>query len=803
MACPSLHQNTASRFAYIAALLLLTVVLTALSPALLGAEQPGDTALALNPAQPHSFSDALLDTDQVSGTLTLNVNPADVGKSANLYVAARYQNAWYIRDADAWLPWSGDISTLVSYGVTQLGTTVEFELFDDELLASGEYEVFVAYQPENEEIVQGNAPEIFSVQDSAVDILHQFRSDQALEAYLKQGMTDGASSEFNRVALATFSAAEDSSAASQSQVSATNVQIAGVDEADSVKTDGEFLYALRSCGFENCIATFELNTATPAAEEIGVYQPDTEINNFSSATNSMYLIEDAADGNDMLVTLSGFNHFIAWLDIWGWSGNQVELEFIDASDPARLTLSERMLIDGNLISSRRIGDQLYVVTRYTPGLEGFQPYAFDQQSQQANAEALATATLTSLLPKVEISDEEIRDLVQSKDCYVATNSLDSNRNPTMITVTTIPIDEPSGFSSTCFLGNTETVFMTTDSLFLATTQYEYEVQAADALFYDPQHRTAIHKFALIDGGVSYAGSGDVMGHLGWSEDKRSFRMGTVGDEDEYLAIATSIGSTWGDDSSTRLTVLRDDGSQLQTVDFIDGIGKPGEQLFAARFLGERAYLVTFRVIDPLYVIDLSNPEAPEIAGELEIEGYSDYLHPVGEDLLLGFGKDAIPDDGSSDFGFTRGAWYQGVKLSLFDVSDLSNPTELNSLLYGRRGSESEILTDHHGISFLPATDSAAFRFAIPIQVNETVPDFEGFDPESPSAWYSFTNKGLYSFEVTSEGVEERGYIEGDSSEQTDLFAPFSSFGDRSVLVDDTVFYVHEGEVLAAPFGSYP
>ena len=316
--------------------------------------------------------------------------------------------------------------------------------------------------------------------------------------------------------------------------------------------------------------------------------------------------------------------------------------------------------------------------------------------------------------------------------------------------------------------------------------------------------TSIHKFSLEEGVITYAASGEARGHLGWAEDKRSFRMGTGGENGEYLNIATSIGSTWNETSSTRLTVLKENGNRLETVDFIDGIGKPGEQLFAARFIGSRAYLVTFQVIDPLYVVDLSDQENPTIAGELEIEGYSDYLHPVDENLLLGFGKDAIPDDGSSDFGFARGAWYQGVKVSLFNVADPSNPTEINALVYGKRGSESELLTDHHAISFLPTSAFFPYRFAIPIQVNETEPDFEWFDPESPSAWYSFTNKGLYTFEVTDQGVMETGYIEGDSTDEVLDFAPFfSSFGDRSVLLDNAVFYVHEGEVIAAPYASSP
>ena len=758
--------------------------------------------LELLAAKPHAFADVFLDSDQLTGNLTMTVAPANRGKTASLFLTAAYEGNWYMRSVFGWELFSGDEASLRSFGSQTLNDTISFSFFSNEVLPAGDYEVWAAYQVAGEELTVVAEPARFSVQSAQQDTLHPFRSDEAMEAYLKQGMQNGASSSFNRT-LQTFSTAADSStAAGATQVSATNVQEQGVDEADIVKTDGEYLYALRSCGFENCIATFALNSQTPAAEEIGVYQPPTEINDFTSASNSMYLVEDSPTGNDMLITLSGFNGFARWLDIWSWGGNEIELEFIDASNPATLSLSERMTIEGSLISSRRIGNSLYVVSRYSPGFDGFVPYAFDEATTTSNAAALESANLTTLLPKVEMPGQDPRELIESKDCYIATNSIDENHNPSIITVTTIPLADPGSFKSTCFLGNTETVYMTTESLYLATTQNDYEVIAADALIYNPEHTTALHKFALNADSVTYTASGEVRGHLGWSEDKRSFRMGEGGNG-EYLNIATSIGSTWDDTSSTRLTVLKENAGTLETVKFIDGIGKPGEQLFAARFLGERAYLVTFRVIDPLYVIDLSDQDNPVIAGELEIEGYSDYLHPVDENLLLGFGKDAIPDDGSSDFGFARGAWYQGVKLSLFDVSNIASPREINSLVYGKRGSQSELLTDHHGISFLPATASAPYRFAIPIQVNNTLPDFAGFDPDSPSAWYSFTNKGLYTFDVTESGVSETGYIEGDATELTDFAPFFSAFGDRSVLVDDAVFYVHGGEVRSALYGTSP
>lgn len=519
-----------------------------------------------------------------------------------------------------------------------------------------------------------------------------------------------------------------------------------------------------------------------------------------SAAKNMYFIDDPA-GDDKLVTVSGKNNYIAWFSIWAWSSNQTRLEFLSAADPVNLTLEQSLTLDGSLVSSRRVGNTLYLVTRYTPRIPDYIPYPFDEATRTSNAELLKKTTLSDLMPKLRFDEAPSLDLVLAESCYLATSAVDESRNPSMITITAIPLDDPSAFHSTCYLGDSETLYMTPNSLFLATTQHNYGVLAADAIIYNPDHRTAVHKFALTGSGVDYRGSGEVGGHLGWSEDKRSFRMGANGSDDEYLNIVTSVGDTWGASSSTRLTVLKESGNKLQPVSVIDGIGKPGEQLYAARFFGDRAYLVTFRVIDPLYVIDLSNQEQPRIAGELEIDGYSDYLHPISDTLLLGIGKDAIPDNGSTDFGFQRGAWYQGVKLSLFDVADPANPTEINSLIYGKRGTDSELLYDHHAISFLPATATRPARFAIPIQIHATAPDYKDFDPSQPNAYYSFTSRGLYSFEASSSGIEQAGYIEADSSDGVLRYSLWGNFGDRSLLVDDAVFYVHEGEVRGSVWGT--
>jgi uncharacterized secreted protein with C-terminal beta-propeller domain len=562
------------------------------------------------------------------------------------------------------------------------------------------------------------------------------------------------------------------------------LQEAGVDEADSIKSDGEHLFILRNCSLQSCLVSYELDATEPAAVELASIELAGSL-----PADGMYLVEE----DDLLITVGGRTPGLVWFDVWYWANTVTELEFFDISKPESPETIEALRLDGQLVSSRRVDDVLYLVTRYTPGIEGFVPYAYDEEILQENNNLLATTSLEDLLPQITDASAQPQDLVSSQDCYLPTKAVDRPESPTIITITALPLSSPQDYSSTCFLGDTEALYMTPDSLYLATTRYPYAFIRPNVLAYDPQHTMSIHKFDLQGTTINYQGSGQVKGHLGWSEDKKSFRMGENGD---FLNVVTSVGDTWNESSSTRLTVLNgnDEGTILETVAIVDGIGKPGEQLYAARFLGDKAYLVTFRLTDPFYVVDLSDQENPQITGELEIDGYSDYLHPVAENLILGIGKDAIPDDLSSDFGGTRGAWYQGLKLALFDVSDPTQPSEVDTVVIGKRGTHSALLADHHALSFLPATIDQPARLAIPVDLHDTLPNYPGFDPDNPSAWYDYTHTGLYSFEIDANNLSQVGIVFGTEPSYN---LAFGNYTDRSVLVDDAIFYIHQGEVIAS------
>jgi hypothetical protein len=613
--------------------------------------------------------------------------------------------------------------------------------------------------------------------------------------------------------------------------SVTNVQEAGVDEADLTKSDGSHLYIAPAAELGLDFATAADVSASNRSVRIMAVSDDPAqavqigtipLSAHDEWVDGLYLIrERGPDLPDLLVTVGGgtdgYGQF--WPNPWYWYGGQTEIGLYNVDSPARSAKIALLRIDGHLIASRRIGDTLYLVTRFTPQPEGFEPLPVSPEDIQLNQDILDGTTLADLLPGWSLDGVSKGNLVGTDACYLPPYDGERPAQPSIITVTAIPLATPGRPVSKAVVGPTETVYVSSQSLFLATTRHSYfgpmlptvgglAASIAPPL---PPEETDIHQFDLTSGqGFAYRGSGTVLGHLGWESDKRPFRLSQY---QGVLRVATSLGDTWDLSAQTRLTMLKprmatpsSEGASLQTLSYIDGIGEIGERLYAVRFAAARAYLVTFRVTDPLYVFDLTDPYHPKQLGELHIDGYADYLHLVGDDLLLGIGKDAVPDSGANDFG-GRGAWYQGVKLSLFDISDPQRPTEIDRIVLGKRGTESDALHDHHAFTYLPPTEAAPARLAIPLRLHSTTPVYAGFDPSKPWSFYDWTHTGLYLFDIYTglqaghmPGLTSRGTLIIADRAQGDNEDPWSyAWSDRSLILGDSVHYTHNSRVWSAPW----
>ncbi len=222
--------------------------------------------------------------------------------------------------------------------------------------------------------------------------------------------------------------------------------------------------------------------------------------------------------------------------------------------------------------------------------------------------------------------------------------------------------------------------------------------------------------------------------------------------------STTSPAWWGpvSDSESLVTVLSQDRGELREIGSVDGLGET-EQIYSVRFMGDTAYVVTFRQTDPLYTVDLSDPSDPRVVGELKILGYSAYLHPVGEDLLLGVGQDA-----------TETGRIQGTQISLFDVSDLSNPRRIDTITLSE-GSNSEVEYDHHAFLYWPDTGLGM----IPVQQ-------WWWDDDKEGAFF-----GAVGFDVEDDDIDEITRISHPGSDDWD----HRSHIRRSIVIGNSVYTI--------------
>lgn len=582
--------------------------------------------------------------------------------------------------------------------------------------------------------------------------------------------------------MATANPAADSSKA----VSTTNTQESNVDEADRLKTDGTYLYA--AALDKPALNIFQAKqTSVPLVRTL----------NLSSDSNSrisgLYLA-----GQTLVALTEEQQTFNIWARWWlpdVWRNQQTQLHLLNLADAANPTARAKLTLDGQLISSRRIGSTVYVATRHTPSLEGLVQYPSTEAEAAANRSRINNATLGDFLPDYQLNNAGKQELFMAQDCFLTQYTDKQSYQTSIISLLAIDLNsstpQPQG---KCFAGDTETLYASTEAIYLATTQYNYPTTAADpntsSLVYAPTTYTDLHKFSLANG-IHYRGSGRVEGHLGWQQDLKPFRLS---EDNGVLRLLTYVGETPASNPTpARLYTLQENRAK-QTLEVIgklpnstrpQALGKPGEQIYATRFLGKRGYLVTFRTTDPLYVLDLSNPADPMLMSALDINGYSDYLHPVGENYLLGIGKDAIAD--TSGNGDGRGAWVQGVKLSLIDVSNPASPYEKQSIILGKRGTDTAVSYSHHAFTSLQKGNN--LQVALPLSLHEGSPSYTA----GVATTYNWTNDQLYRLNINTQNgtMQPLPALLSSRSSQD-----YQWLNDRSVMIGDYVYYLHGDQVLS-------
>lgn len=462
------------------------------------------------------------------------------------------------------------------------------------------------------------------------------------------------------------SAAPAAPSAAGADHSSTNVQVAGVDEGDIVKTDGLYIYQLRSNDLKIT------RTDGAALQTVSTLNFDKQMN-----PAEFYLY------GQKLIVIGTKQQFVPYdtpdmpqvrMIMPPMQSPKTQVIFYDISNPEKPQLVRSYESDGSYLTSRLTGGKLYLVANKYLNVYGLK----DDEILPTFRDSLTGKTQT-------LGYDQIRyfpDTVESNLMITLGFNLDN-----------MTAEPDKGI----YLGSGSTVYASTDSLYVSMNRYHYRIMtfAPEPSF---EQTTEIFKFGLADGKVQFKAKGSVPGTI-----INQFSMDSQG---STFRIATTSGEAWNTGENTSKNNIYVLNSSMAVQGKLEGLA-PGERIYSVRFLGDRAYMVTFRQVDPFYVIDLKNPSAPSVLGYLKIPGFSEYLHPYDSNTIIGFGKETVQTK--------NGVMTEGLKIGMFDVSDVQNPVEKHKLILGGAGSWSDVLSNHKALLFSREKN----LFALPVTLYET------------------------------------------------------------------------------------
>ena len=519
--------------------------------------------------------------------------------------------------------------------------------------------------------------------------------------------------------------------------STTNVQEEGVDEPDLVKTDGATIFTVVSDTLYAVAAT------GPGAPRIaGSLKLSRSGGDLLLHGQRLLVIQSAAAIFDRPVAAPR----LAVAPVAG----QTLITEVDVRDPAALKVARTLTLDGQYVNARQNGATARVVLSSTP---------------RAYAQAGVRGRASGWLPRSRFASR-----ISGRHRTRTMVACRAVRRPPAFsglgTVSILTIDLDKGLwevDADAVMTDAQTVYGSTGHLYVATQRWIDPQTVASDL---PTTRTLIHRFDVSDPDrTTYEASGEVPGYL--------LNQYSLSEHGGDLRVASTADPVWWQgrqqgSSQSQVTVLRRDGATLAPVGRVSGLGQ-GQRIYSVRFIGDVGYVVTFRQVDPLYTIDLSNPSAPKVLGELELLGYSAYLHPIADDLLLGVGQDATPE------GRTK-----GVQVSLFGVGDPAHPRLLAQHALGA-ASSSQVEFDSHAFLYWAPRQLVV----LPVQVYDA-----GASGSSPGF------AGAVALTVASSGIAEAGRVAHDPT--AGYVPPIS----RSIVIGDQLLTVSDGGVLASALDGF-
>jgi len=519
------------------------------------------------------------------------------------------------------------------------------------------------------------------------------------------------------------------------EYSTTNVQVTGVDEADYLKNDGKYIYILRD-------SSLIITDVYPP--QSGTVVSETELD---GSPAGMFI-----DG-DLLVTFineygNRYNYNDEEIAPSSIRGDITRAWIFDISDRAHPERIREITFPGTFENGRMIGEVVYVITRDS--------MYYSEPVMPAIYEGTDLLIRPSLwCPPVPMNQFNIYTL--------ASFDLTDTRNVQ---------------ASSFLMGWDNTLYVSADNAYLAYKKWNpywwnWNWQSGSSSQSDEGQKSVIHRFGLDEGEITYQATGTFPGYL--------LNQFSLDEFEDNIRVATTNEQyktdTWVQDNNVYVL-----SPSLDIIGRLEHLAQ-GEKIYSARFMGDLLYLVTFKQIDPLFVIDLSNPRQPGILGELKIPGYSDYLHPYDSTHLIGVGKD-------TEETVSGGVVTTGVKVALFDISDLNNPTVIDSRVIGEKGSTSEVLEDHK--AFL--LDRNKSIMVLPIKEIVKIPLTDTIFPDSytTASW-----QGAYVFGIDPKsGFIDTGRIAQDQMRPNDYYWSGSSVR-RSAVMDSVLYTISDNRIIGS------
>lgn len=633
----------------------------------------------------------------------------------------------------------------------------------------------------------------------------KFSNVEEIKSFLKEN--SGSSSLYGMersfaatdVAMPEANAAGEAAAKSEgraaSEYSQTNVQVEGVDEPDIVKNDGKYIYTV--AGKKIVIVDAFPAEGMKIIEEI---EFDDSIRNIFLNENKLIVFTEHYEYVDTGIMCGEFYSF--GVRCGGYSKEETKVYIYDVSDKNDPQLDKEIDLSGNYADARMIDNYVYLISSKYLSLNYFDLpyYAVDGVEKKIEASEvyyfnspdenfvfntiaaidvtdgeMETETyLTGAGSTIYVSEDNIYLTYQKRlsQKYVIDRYLDEVLLPALPDSVANEIEDAwededkTDSEKEREIGDIlEEYISGLEPNEMAEFQNELDEKAMT--FFEEiqkeQEKTAIHKINVNGLEIKHESVGEVPGSV--------LNQFSMDEFDGNFRIATTTGGWNRERNYNNLYVLDEN---LKVIGKVEDLAK-GERIYSVRFLGERAYMVTFRQTDPLFAIDLSNPENPKVLGELKVTGYSGYLHPYDAEHLIGIGMEA-----------TEQGRVQGVKISLFDVSDIENPEEIGKYEVSEKWSNSEATYDHKAVLF----DKERNLLVIPVSYSKETAVAGEMWPR-----YEYW-QGAYVFDIDLGGIDLRGKISHEVDSGNDAYWYNTAYVRRSLFMDDVLYTISDKKIKA-------